>query len=70
MTDPEKTPANSGAQRKAVDVPPAVTEQPSGRLPRDAADPTLSGDERHARIGSAGGGPYGPGAPGHHPAEE
>jgi hypothetical protein len=35
MTDPEKTPANSGAQRKTADVPPSETEQRSGRLPRD-----------------------------------
>ncbi|WP_213005573.1 hypothetical protein [Paractinoplanes toevensis] len=63
--DAEKSPADSGAQRKTVDVPPATTEQPSGRLPRDGADPTLTDEEQRARIGSAGGGSYGPGAPGH-----
>ena len=65
-----KTPANSGAERKTVDVPPAETARPSGRLPRDAAEPGLTEPERQARIGSAGGGPYGPGAPGHHRPEE
>jgi hypothetical protein len=65
-----KTPANSGAQRKTVDVPPAETGRPSSRLPRDAADPELTESERQARVGSAGGGPYSPGAPGHdEPAE-
>ncbi|GIF20907.1 hypothetical protein BJ973_001186 [Actinoplanes tereljensis] len=65
MVESEKTPANSGAQRKTVDVPPTRTEQPSGLLPRDSADPNLTDEERHARLGSAGGGPYSPGAPGH-----
>jgi hypothetical protein len=56
-----KTPADSGAQRKTADVPPA--EAGEGRLPRDAADPELTDEQQRSRIGSAGGGPYGPGAP-------
>jgi hypothetical protein len=64
MTDRnEKTPADSGAARKTVDVPPAATNQWSDRLPRDAADPALTDEEKQARLGSAGGGPYSPGAP-------
>jgi hypothetical protein len=70
MAAEEKTPADSGAQRKTVDVPPAKTDEGSGRLPRDAADPGLTEEEQRARIGSAGGGPYSPGAPGHRPPEE
>jgi hypothetical protein len=70
MADREKTPADSGAQRKTVDVPPARTDEGSGRLPRDAADPELTDEEKQARLGSAGGGPYSPGAPGHHPPQE
>ena len=70
MTEPEKTPADSGALRKTADVPPLPTEQPSGRQPRDGADPELPEEEKRSRIGSAGGGPYGPGAPGHHPPNE
>jgi hypothetical protein len=62
MPDP-KTPADSGAPRKSTAVPPAETGQRSGRLPRDAADPELTDDEYQSRIGSAGGGPYSPGAP-------
>jgi len=63
MPEKKKSPADSGARRKSVDVPPAETDQPSGRLPRDAADPELTDEQRQARIGSAGGGPYSPGAP-------
>ena len=58
-----RPPADSGAPRKTADVPPVETGRPSGRLPRDAADPHLTEEEHEARIGSAGGGPYGPGAP-------
>ncbi|MEU4238746.1 hypothetical protein [Actinoplanes sp. NPDC026619] len=70
MADSEKSPANSGALRKTVDVPPEDVEQSSGKQPRDAADPELTEEERKARIGSAGGGAYGPGAPGHHSPQE
>jgi hypothetical protein len=61
----KKTPADSGTQRKSIDVPPETTDQPAGKLPRDGADPDLTDEEQNARIGSAGGGPYSPGAPGH-----
>jgi hypothetical protein len=66
----EKTPADSGGLRKTVDVPPEPAGEGSGRRPRDAADPRLTDEERTARIGSAGGGSYAPGAPGHDVADD
>lgn len=63
VADHDKTPANSGALRNDTDVPPKPNEDGPGSVPRDGADPRLTDDERRARLGSAGGGAYGPGAP-------
>lgn len=49
------------------EAPASSPDNPDGvPYPADAADPDVPAPCRRERIGSAGGGPYTPGTPGHH----
>lgn len=68
----DEPPTDDRERRQETGRPdPGPADRPDARRePVDAADPAVPAEQQRKRIGSAGGGPYGSGVPGHDPHED